>query len=70
MERCKECKYLNFYQGNGNPSRYYCGHKDSGKAVGCGSRLISRCDRHSSVLKIKNAPRWCPLKTDVGGNSK
>lgn len=60
--RCKDCKYLIFEKGNGSPSRYYCKHEKACKKFMCGVVLICRCDRSSKEIKIKNSPKWCPLK--------
>lgn len=62
MIRCRDCHYLLFQEGNGNPSRYYCEHPKICQERQCGAVLISRCDRHSEELKTKTSPRWCPLK--------
>jgi hypothetical protein len=60
MTKCKECNYKVLEKGNGSPNRYYCTHPDAIKDIG--SRLICRTDRGSEEIKIKNSPKWCPLK--------
>lgn len=57
--RCIDCKYKIFQNYSGGVNRYYCNNPEA--TVGIGSRLISRTERHSSDLKIKTSPRWCPL---------
>lgn len=62
--KCKDCNYLVFSKSNGSPDRYYCKHPVACNKFGCGAVLVCRCDRHSTILKTKTAPRWCPLKNE------
>ncbi len=59
--KCKDCQYLQFAKSNGNPSRYNCIEPTACKEALVGVRMICRCDRHETELKIKTAPRWCKL---------
>lgn len=58
--KCSECNYKSFYADNGGANRYYCTNPIATEDVG--SRLICRTERHSTKLKIKTSPKWCPLK--------
>ena len=62
--KCIECDFVSFYQGNGNPSRYYCNHEKHGALAA--SRMICRTERHSTEITIKTSPRWCPRKNNHG----
>ena len=64
MEKCSECEYAKFVDYNGNPNRYYCHNEDARFARSeCEPYpLICRTDRHSTEMKIKTSPRWCPFR--------
>lgn len=57
---CKDCDFRRFENYNGSPNRYHCVHPEAVRGVGY--RLICRTDRHSSEIKMKTSPKWCPLK--------
>lgn len=61
--KCKDCNDLVYCPRNGGSNRYYCKNIIACKEHLCGAVLLSRCDRHSDVLKIKTSPKWCPLKS-------
>lgn len=58
--KCKDCKYLQFESAKDGCNRYRCDNPEATKSTGY--KKVCRCDRHSNELKIKNSPRWCPLK--------
>ncbi|MHB8061274.1 MAG: hypothetical protein ACYDG2_01365 [Ruminiclostridium sp.] len=58
--KCSECEYKVYEPSKGGINRYYCSHPEVTKGVG--SRMICRTERHSTMLKIKTSPKWCPLK--------
>jgi len=58
--KCSECRHKSFLEINGGPNRYYCRHPKV--VAGHGPRMICRTDRHSTELKIKTSPKWCPEK--------
>lgn len=60
--KCKECEFLKFAKGNGDPNRYYCEHPVACKEFLCGAVLVCRAGRvDDAELKIKTVPRWCPI---------
>lgn len=62
--RCKECKWCEFSDGKGRPNRYYCTHPHNPNSMNMVSAntLITKTDRNSMEMKIKQTPKWCPLK--------
>lgn len=63
MKKCSECEYAKFVDYNGNPNRYYCSNEEARFAQGCRPEpMICRTDRHSTEMKIKTSPRWCPFR--------
>lgn len=65
MIKCKECKYCEFSEGNGDPNRYYCTHKDSPSRIKgtAGATLICKTERRAKEFTIKKTPKWCPLSS-------
>ena len=59
--KCKDCKYLEFSKSNGSSNRYYCTHPIACKEHLCGAVKLCLCGRGESELKIKTAPKWCPI---------
>lgn len=64
MKKCSECEFAQFAECNGGLNRYYCVNEDARYA---GSEcephpMICRTDRHSTEMKIKTSPRWCPFR--------
>jgi hypothetical protein len=58
--KCIDCEHKSFWSGNGDPNRYYCLHPEA--VAGRGAQMICRTDRHSTEIKIKTSPKWCPLR--------
>lgn len=63
--KCKECKFCKFAEDKGGCNRYYCTHPTACEKNLCSAVLLCRTDRHDDKLKIKTAPRWCPLKESI-----
>ena len=63
--KCKDCEYLIFSEVNGGPNRYYCEHPVACEEKLCGAVKLCLCDRGRSELKVKTAPRWCPVNRGV-----
>ena len=64
IRKCSECEFAKFADGNGNPNRYYCEHKNARFARSkCEPvPMICRTDRHSREFTIKTSPKWCPIR--------
>lgn len=59
--KCKDCEFLVFEEHKSGVNRYYCKNTIAAAVAQAGARMICRTDRHTTELKIKTVPRWCPL---------
>lgn len=60
--KCINCRYKSFEEYKDGLNRYFCNNPEAIKNTG--SKLICKTERHSTELKIKTSPRWCPLKKE------
>ena len=74
MIKCLSCPYCHFWKGNGNPSRWYCDHKDSPSVKNglAGATLLNKGQRRDKKenLPRKSEPKWCPLKEVANEKNK
>lgn len=65
--KCKDCRYCEYERiGQNKQGRYYCVHPEACEQHLRGAVKLCLCDRGSKELKIKTAPRWCPLNKKEG----
>lgn len=60
MVKCENCKSCVFDNGHGNPSRYYCSHKDNPERARARGVYTLICITNTKEFTVKSTPGWCP----------